>query len=67
VVSDSVCQGVTKEAYEMRGLRKKGDGRWHDVVERRVHFTEHKIRRQASDPMRGVMLLGERVDDATSN
>lgn len=49
----------------MGSLKNKGDGRWHEVVERRVHFTEHKIRRQESVPTSGLMLLGERVDNAT--
>ena len=49
----------------MRDLRKRGDGRWHEVIQRRIHFTEHKIRRPAGDPMSGIMLLGEQVNDAT--
>ena len=50
----------------MRGLRKKGDGRWHDS-EQRVRFVEHKIQRQASGPISGLMLLGEQVDNATTS
>jgi hypothetical protein len=50
----------------MRSLRKRGDGRWHEVVARNVRFSEHKIERQASDPMSALMLLGEQVDDATA-
>jgi len=48
----------------MRSLRKKGDGRWHDSAQQRVRFIEHKIRRQASEPTSGLMLLGEQVDNA---
>jgi hypothetical protein len=48
----------------VRGWRKKGDGRWHESVER-VRFTQHKIRRQSSDTMSSLMLLGEQVDNAT--
>jgi hypothetical protein len=54
------------EEEDVRGLRKKGDGRWHDVVNPRIRFTEHKIQRQVSDPMSGLMLLGEQVNDATT-
>jgi hypothetical protein len=49
----------------MRSMRRKGDGRWHDVMQQRVRFTEHKIQRQVSDPKSGLMLLGEQVDNAT--
>ena len=51
----------------MRSPRKWGDGRWHEAVARHVRFSEHKIQRQASDPLSGVMLLGEQVNDATTN
>jgi len=50
----------------MRGPRKKGDGRWHEAVERSVHFTEHKIQRPASGPMIGLMHVDEAVDSATT-
>jgi hypothetical protein len=49
----------------VRGLSKKGDGRWHDSLEPRVRYTEHKIRRQESPPMSALMMLGEQVGDAT--
>jgi hypothetical protein len=49
----------------MGNLKKKGDGRWHEVVERHVHFTEHKIQRRASHPTNGLMFLREQVDNAT--
>ena len=49
----------------MRGLRKKGDGRWHDS-EQRVRFVEHKIQRQASEPISGLMLFERQVDNATT-
>jgi hypothetical protein len=55
---------ATKEE-DMRSLRRKGDGRWHDVTEQRVRFAEHKIQRQASDPKSGLMLLSEEVGNAT--
>jgi hypothetical protein len=50
----------------MRGQGKKGDGRWHDVLDRPVRFTEHKIQRQARDSQSGLILLGQRVDHATA-
>jgi hypothetical protein len=50
----------------MRGQGKKGDGRWHDVADRPVHFAEHKIQRQARDPKSGLRLLGQPVDHATA-
>jgi len=49
----------------MRGLRKKGDGRWHDSGQR-VRFVEHKIQRQASGPISGLMLFERQVDNATT-
>lgn len=49
----------------MRGLRRNGDGRWHDSVQR-VRFVEHKVRRRTSDPMSALMRLGEQVDRATT-
>jgi hypothetical protein len=50
----------------MRILRKNDDGRWRQVVERRVRITEPKVRRRASDPQSGLMLLGEQVANATT-
>jgi hypothetical protein len=63
-----VVEGLVRATKEetVRGLRKKGDGRWHEVVERRAHFNEHKIRRQGSDAMSAMMLLGEQVESATT-
>jgi hypothetical protein len=55
-----------KKEVGMRGPRKKGDGRWHEAVERSVHFTEHKIQRPASGPMIGLMHVDEAVDSATT-
>jgi hypothetical protein len=49
----------------VRSLGKKGDGRWRDVVERRVRYTEHKIRRRESNPTSGLILIGDQVDNAT--
>ena len=69
-IDGSLIKGATKEAKEAKeeqlsGVSKKGDGRWHDSAEPRVRYTEHKIRRQASDPLSALMLLGEQVDNAT--
>lgn len=66
-INGSLIRGATKEAKEeqLSGVSKKGDGRWHDSVEPRVRYTEHKIRRRASDPMSALMLLGEEVENAT--
>ena len=50
----------------MRSLRRRGNGRWRDVVNRRVRLTENNYRRPANAPMNGLMLLGEQVNDATS-
>jgi hypothetical protein len=49
----------------MRDSRKKGDGRWHDTVEQRAHFAEHKIQRQTSNPTSAMPLLSEPVVNAT--
>jgi hypothetical protein len=57
--SDGVGGGGVNARFE------KGDGRWHDS-EQRVRFVEHKIQRQASEPISGLMLLGEQVDNATT-
>ena len=50
----------------MRSLRKNDAGRWREVVKRRVRFTEPKVPSHVSDPKSGLLLLGERVADATS-
>lgn len=50
----------------MRSLRKSEGGRWRAVMKRPVRFTEPKGPPQVSDPKSGLMLLGERVADATT-
>ena len=50
----------------MRSLRKNDGVRWREVVKRRVRITEPKVPPQASDQKSGLMLLGERVADATT-
>jgi hypothetical protein len=50
----------------MRFLGKKRDDLGRDSAPRLVRITEPTTRRQASDPKSGLMLLGERVADATT-
>lgn len=50
----------------MRSLRRKGNGQWREVSERRVRLTEPRIRRRDSDPKSALMLLGEQVANATT-
>lgn len=47
-------------------MRASGDGRWREIVMRRVRSAEPKDRRRVSDPKSGLMLLGEQVEDATT-
>jgi hypothetical protein len=49
----------------VRSLRKNEGGRWREVMKRPVRFTEPKAPSQVSDPKSGLMLLGERVANAT--
>jgi len=50
----------------MRILRKKDGGQRREAVER-VRFTEPNASREASDPKSGLMLLGEKIADATTS
>ena len=50
----------------MRSLRRNGDRQWRAAREWRVLCNEDTIRRQACDQKTSFMLLGERVDDATT-
>jgi hypothetical protein len=50
----------------VRSLRKNDAGRWREMMKWRVRFTEPKEPSHVSDPKSGLMLLGERVADATT-
>ena len=50
----------------MRSLWWKVDRPWRAAREWRVLCDEDIIRHRVSQPKKGLMLLGERVDDATT-